>query len=72
MYKNVYKVSEIVKDCLLGLEGDDEELRNINNLVPVIPKNIVVDFDNVNKLIAPHLKVSPRRGLKIFEIKLTK
>lgn len=47
-------------------------MRDINNLIPVIPKNVGLDFDNSDRLILSYLKLSPRRDLKVFEIKLQK
>lgn len=47
-------------------------MRNINNLVPAIPKNIGIDFVDSKKKIESHLKLPSNRGLKTFEIELTK
>lgn len=46
LYKNIYKVSEVIKNYLLELNQSESELRNISNLLPVIPSNVVVDFQS--------------------------
>lgn len=46
LYKNIYKVSEVIKNYLLELNQSESELKNISNLLPVIPSNVVVDFQS--------------------------